>query len=114
MMERRRRYEEWGQASSGSWDRASSQDLPAGKRCVAFGISLLRTVRALAVKGEAGIRVMSEAVREMMSVMWKYFSCSLRDMYSRTGSCHKGMTSGDCNPFKEGETGEEIMFLVTR
>lgn len=74
----------------------------------------MRTVRALVVRKEAGIRVMSEALREMMSVMWRPFSWSLRDMYSRTGACHNGMTSGNCTPLDEGETGEEIMFLVTR
>lgn len=71
-------------------------------------------MRALALRKQAGIRVMSEALREMMSVRWKCFSWSLRDMYSRTGASHKGMMSGDCNPLVEGETGEEIMFFVTR
>ena len=114
MMERRRRYAEKEQAPSGSWDRASSHALSAGKRCVVLGISLRRTARALVVREEAGIRVRSEALPEMMRVMCRCFSRSLRDMYSRTGACHSGMTSGSWTPLREGETGEEIMFLVTR
>lgn len=81
---------------------------------MALVINLPRTVRALAVRGAAGIRVMAEAAWETMSVRWRRFSWSFRDIYSRTGACHKDLTSGDCSPLNEGETGEEIMFFVTR
>lgn len=99
---------------SGSWARASSHGLPAGNRSVALGTILRRAVRPLALREEAGVRLMLEALREMMSVIWMRFSRSLRDIYSSTGVCHKGMTSGNCTPLEEGETGDEIMFFVTR